>query len=121
MHEKIILAGKRSDVDNFYNQAKIFAFTSSSEGFPNVIGEAMSAGLPVIAYDCTAGPKDLIVHNETGYLIDLFDYDSFKIHLEKLIDDDKLRSKMGVNAKEKISQFSLENIGYKFEKFILNK
>jgi GalNAc-alpha-(1->4)-GalNAc-alpha-(1->3)-diNAcBac-PP-undecaprenol alpha-1,4-N-acetyl-D-galactosaminyltransferase len=35
-----------------------------------VIGEAMSYGLPVIAYDCTAGPSDLIVDGETGFLIE---------------------------------------------------
>ena len=50
--DKVILAGKQSDVEQFYLTSKIFAFTSSSEGFPNVIGEAMAAGLPVVAFDC---------------------------------------------------------------------
>ncbi|MBN1186454.1 MAG: glycosyltransferase, partial [Bacteroidales bacterium] len=48
----IKLEGKQEHVGDYYARAKIFAFTSSSEGFPNAIGEAMSAGLPVVAYDC---------------------------------------------------------------------
>lgn len=120
MGSKIELVGQRLDVDYYYKKAKIFAFTSSSEGFPNVIGEAMSAGLPVISYDCIAGPSELIDHNETGYLVKLYDKDTFKKLLQKLILDDDLRLTMGLNAKEKINQFSQIKIGKKFENLLLN-
>lgn len=115
MKHKIILAGKRVDVDDFYNRAKIFAFTSSSEGFPNVIGEAMSAGLPVLAYDCVAGPSDLIVHGETGFLITQHNLQDFKSSLNLLINDESLRLKMGSKSREKIKEFSINRIGQKFE------
>jgi len=46
-------------VKAYYLKSKIFAFTSNSEGFPNAIGEAQSAGLPVIAFDCIAGSSEL--------------------------------------------------------------
>jgi glycosyltransferase involved in cell wall biosynthesis len=52
--ERIILARKRTDVKKFYLKSKIFAFTSSSEGFPNVTGEALIMGLPDVSYDCDA-------------------------------------------------------------------
>ncbi|MFZ4435686.1 MAG: glycosyltransferase [Flavobacterium psychrophilum] len=116
---KIILAGKRTDVDDFYNRAKIFAFTSSSEGFPNVIGEAMSAGLPVVAYDCVAGPRDLIEHGKTGFLVPLHDTKKFKGFLERLIFDLDLRNEFGKNALEKVEQFSLDKINKEFEKVLL--
>lgn len=119
MRDKIILAGKRFDVDDFYNRAKLFAFTSSSEGFPNVIGEAMSAGLPVVAYDCIAGPSDLIVHNETGFLVELHDSERFKELLDSLILDDKMCKEFGEKAKMKIKEFSVDQIGQKFEKVLL--
>jgi glycosyltransferase involved in cell wall biosynthesis len=121
MAERIILAGKRNDVDLFFNKAKIFAFTSSSEGFPNVIGEAMSAGLPVVAYNCVSGPSDLIEHNRTGYLISLHDQVDFKNKLKNLMDNEELRERFGINAKESIKRFSSTVIFKKFEKFILNE
>jgi GalNAc-alpha-(1->4)-GalNAc-alpha-(1->3)-diNAcBac-PP-undecaprenol alpha-1,4-N-acetyl-D-galactosaminyltransferase len=120
IQDRVVLAGKRFDVDHFYNKAKIFAFTSSSEGFPNVIGEAMSAGLPVIAYDCIAGPSDLIDHEKTGFLINLHDTSSFKEALEKLMKDESLRASYGQEGKLKIKNFSVHNIVLEFEKIILN-
>ena len=46
--DRVIFAGKQSDVEKYYLKSKIFAFTSSSEGFPNAIGEAMSAGFQLL-------------------------------------------------------------------------
>ena len=115
MHGKIELVGKRSDVDDFYNRAKIFAFTSSSEGFPNVIGEAMSAGLPVIAYDCIAGPSDLVENEKTGFLIPLYNKELFKKQLREMLLNENLRESMGNKAKQIIRQFSVESIGEKFK------
>jgi glycosyltransferase involved in cell wall biosynthesis len=54
LEQKIKLVGAISNVSDYYKKAKVFAFTSSSEGFPNVIGEAMSYGLSVIACDYIA-------------------------------------------------------------------
>lgn len=114
------LAGKRTDVEDFYNRARLFAFTSSSEGFPNVIGEAMSAGLPVVAYDCIAGPGDLIAHGETGYLVKLHDKKQFKEALRKLIDSPGLREKFGTRAQLRMHNFSVDQIALKFKKTLLH-
>jgi GalNAc-alpha-(1->4)-GalNAc-alpha-(1->3)-diNAcBac-PP-undecaprenol alpha-1,4-N-acetyl-D-galactosaminyltransferase len=119
MEKKIVLAGKQSDVDQYYNKSKIFAFTSSSEGFPNVIGEAMTAGLPAIAYDCVAGPSDLIEDKNTGFLIPLHDKITYKLKLKKLMDDEDLRLQMGEKAQQKIEKYSSEAIGQQFYKAII--
>jgi GalNAc-alpha-(1->4)-GalNAc-alpha-(1->3)-diNAcBac-PP-undecaprenol alpha-1,4-N-acetyl-D-galactosaminyltransferase len=119
--ELIILAGKQSDVDSYYLKSKVFAFTSSSEGFPNVIGEAQSAGLPVIAFDCIAGPADLIENNKNGYLIPLFDYIQFEDKLRYLMDNSALCESMGNYAQTSVKQFEANSISNKFYNFILNQ
>ena len=119
--DQVILAGKRQNVEDYYLRSKVFAFTSSSEGFPNVIGEAMSAGLPVVAFDCIAGPSELIRDNENGFLIPLFDYDLFRQKLEKLMDDEQLREKFGAAASLSIKRFSVDSVGEKFYSFLLNQ
>lgn len=118
--DKIQLAGKRNDVEEFYTKSKIFAFTSSSEGFPNVIGEAQSAGLATIAFDCISGPSDMIIDGENGFLIPLFDYAEFQKKLEILMANEELRQKMGEAAALHINRFSSEVIATRFLKFILN-
>ena len=119
--ENIILAGKQNDIDDFYRKSKIFAFTSSSEGFPNVIGEAMSAGLPVVAFDCVAGPSEMIQDKQNGYLIPLFDYDTFKEKLLTLMDNQELRHCLGQAAQHSIKRFSFETVGQQFYQFLLQK
>jgi GalNAc-alpha-(1->4)-GalNAc-alpha-(1->3)-diNAcBac-PP-undecaprenol alpha-1,4-N-acetyl-D-galactosaminyltransferase len=116
----VYLEGKQNNVEAYYLKSKIFAFTSSSEGFPNVIGEAMSAGLPIIAFDCVAGPSEMIKDNENGFLIPLFDYHQFQAKLEILMTDANLRKRFGGNAHEQIKKFSLTNIGDEVYNFILS-
>lgn len=117
--ERIVLAGKQNNVEQYYLQSKIFAFTSSSEGFPNVVGEAMSAGLPVVAFDCVAGPSEMIRDNENGFLIPLFNYELFQTKLAFLMNETAERERMGNRAKESIKRFSAEIIGEKFYNFLL--
>lgn len=120
MESRIFLVGSQKDVDEFFLKASIFAFTSSSEGFPNVLCEAMSAGLPVVAYDCTAGPSDIIIDGKNGFLIPLFDDYLFIEKLKFLMNDDTARENMGKFARESVSKFSIEKIGYSFFKFLFN-
>lgn len=119
MEEKVILAGNCDDVDKYYLKSKIFAFTSSSEGFPNVIGEAQSAGVPVIAFDCIAGPSDLVQDGVNGYLVPLFDYQILELRLKQLIDSEDLRTSLGSNAKLSIREFACVKICFDYYKFIL--
>lgn len=116
--DNIELAGTQKDVESYLLRSKIFAFTSSSEGFPNVIGEAMSAGLPVVAYDCVAGPSDMIEDGVNGFLIPQFDDERFKQQLTVLMNDDALREQMGRAAKESIKAFEVNQIVAEFYQFI---
>lgn len=63
-NRKITYLGEIDDIDSFYNQIDVLILASISEGFPNVIGEAMSRGINVIATD--AGESFEIIGN-TGY------------------------------------------------------
>lgn len=117
--DRVSLEGKQVNIDKYYSRSRIFAFTSSSEGFPNVIGEAMSAAIPVVAFDCVAGPSEMIKNNNNGFLIPLFDYDQFGEKLKQLIVDAEYREILGQRAREDIRAFSISNIGKQFESFIL--
>ena len=106
--DRVEFAGERVDVQSFYDQARIFATTSSSEGFPNVVAEALASGLPTIAYDCVAGPSDLIESGENGYLVEKFDKRAFREHLGELIVDEDKRMQMSIKARESVARLSAE-------------
>lgn len=111
--EKVIFWGARKDIHFFYKQAKIFAFTSVSEGFPNALLEALSFGLPSIAFDCIAGPSDLIIDGYNGFLITELDQKTYK---EKLIElmDDNVFVKLAKNTQKHAGEFDIEKIGQKY-------
>lgn len=119
LEDRIILAGNCSDVDNYYLKSSIFAFTSSSEGFPNVLGEAMSAELPVVAFDCIAGPSDIILNGQNGFLVPLFDMDLFIQKLKFLMENEDIRQQMGKFARKSMAQFSAQTIGRKYYEFLI--
>lgn len=120
LSENIILAGIQENVEDYLLRSKIFAFTSSSEGFPNVIGEAMSAGLPVVSYDCVAGPSDMIEDGKNGFLIPIFDDLLFEEKLRYLMENDNVCASMGVFARKSIKRYSVESIGEQYYNFIIS-
>jgi GalNAc-alpha-(1->4)-GalNAc-alpha-(1->3)-diNAcBac-PP-undecaprenol alpha-1,4-N-acetyl-D-galactosaminyltransferase len=119
VEEQVVFMGKQDRIEEIYMRSSIFAFTSSSEGFPNVIGEAMSAGLPVVAFDCVAGPSEMIRDGWNGFLAPLFDRDQFEDRLAQLMDDAELREQMGSRARESIKKFSRDHICEEFYRFLL--
>ncbi len=120
LEDKVNLAGSVLDIATYYNQSKIFAFTSSSEGFPNVIGEAMSAGLPVVSYDCEFGPSDMIEDERNGFLIPLFDDELFAEKLGQLINNENKRIEMGAQGKMLAKKFSSNEIAEHYYSFLTN-
>lgn len=118
---QIILTGSISNVEEYYRKSKIFAFTSSSEGFPNVIGEAMATGLPVVAFDCVAGPAEMIMDGVNGFLVPLFDTDKFEQQLRVLMTNENRRRQMGLAASISVEKFSIESTGGKYYSFIMQQ
>ncbi len=116
----IKLWGNQKEINKFYSQAKIFAFTSESEGFPNAILESMSAGLPVIAFDCIAGPSDLIRNDVNGYLIPLGASELYKQKLLKLMNNTDIRVTFGANATRISRKYDITIIGNEYLNFILS-
>ncbi|MBQ1186072.1 MAG: glycosyltransferase [Clostridia bacterium] len=90
--------------------ASIFAMTSLSEGFPFVLIEALSCGLPAIAYDVRVGPRAIIKDNENGYLVKDGECLDFAKRLCTLIEDKDKLSAFSAKALVRANDFSEETI-----------
>ena len=112
--------GAKKNVGEFYSKAKIFAFTSISEGFPNVLIEAQSYGLPIISFDCIAGPADIINDAENGFLIPLLNTKEFSKKLVVLMTDETLLMKMSADALSSSKKFNVDEISLQYFKFMIS-
>jgi starch synthase (maltosyl-transferring) len=64
---RIHLVGRRDDVPSLLQACDVFVLSSRWEGMPNVVLEAMAAGLPVVATD-VEGVRDVVIDGETGII-----------------------------------------------------
>jgi len=112
------------DIMSYYAAADIFLLTSREDPFPSVVMEAMSAYLPVIAFENGGGYVE-IINNNTGSLVSMEDVESMSESVIRLLNDDNLRLKMGNNARDLIKEkfnftayiyFLLEMFGKKYKK-----
>ncbi len=93
-----------SDIFSRYCEASMLLLTSLYEPFGLVMPEAMSCGLPVVAFDCPDGPSMFIQDGENGFLIKNRDINVFVDRVCCLIESLELRRQMGSTAL-KISVF----------------
>jgi glycosyltransferase involved in cell wall biosynthesis len=73
LEENIDFIGFSHNVGSYLQNSKLFVLTSSSEGFPNSILDAITLGIPVIATDCDTGPREIL--NPEG--VNLYDNDRY--------------------------------------------
>ena len=104
------LHGSLTDVKEVYLDSSVFTLPSRFEGFGLVIIEAMACGVPVVAFDCENGPRNIITNNHNGILVKPFDVDEYTESLLRLMQDDQLRSQMGNHAYESSKQYYIEDI-----------
>ena len=105
------------NIKEVYQAASILVMTSRNEALPMVLIEAMSVGLPCIAYDCPVGPKAIIRNNENGFLIEEENEKSFVEKVSLLMEDEILRKKMGHKAQESVQKYDIDLIMDQWKNF----
>ena len=106
--ERVRFAGylEGSDLVAAYHLADAFVFASTTETQGLVIGEALAAGLPVIAVQDPA-VADFVVDGETGFMVPAH-HEPMARAIDTTLDNDELRAAMGAASAERAGHFSIE-------------
>ena len=107
---RVHLKGFSSNIQEEMVTSSVFAHSSLWESFGLVLIEAMSCGLPVVAYDCPVGPRSIIKNRVDGFLVPLGDERAFADYLSQLIENVEMRKRMGLNAIETSKKYSIGRV-----------
>lgn len=112
LSERVKLCGRTSSIGEKYAQHSMYVMSSRSEALGLVLLEASVCGLPLIAFDCPSGPREIIQDGKNGYLVQqVGDIEELAKAIDKLIEHSELRKQMGKKAFEMVEKsFSLEVI-----------
>ena len=102
--------GQTLDILDKYKESSILVLTSVYEPFGLVMPEAMSCGIPVVAFDCPYGPSEIVTEGKDGFLVDCYNVEAFADKLCLLMENESLRKQMGYNAIQSALRFRKERI-----------
>ena len=89
--DNVFFLGNIANAGRYCNLADLFVLPSDFEGLPMVILEAMSAGKPIVASN-VGGIKEIVRENINGFVVNN-DAESFKLKIDKILQDDELYKK----------------------------
>ena len=115
LEHRCLQLGNRNDMPSVYNACDLMLLPSSREGTPNVLLEAMSCAVPMIATNISDNSL-IIQHAKTGFLVEVGDVDNLARYSISLIEDKSMRERIGTSAREAITRdFSTSALARKTE------
>lgn len=106
LSDSVALRRPTSGIAREYAGSSMLVMTSHFEGFPMVMIEAMSAGLPVVTFGYKCGPADIIADGEDGIIVPDGDIEALAGAMLSLMADDCRRRAMGQKARGVVGRYS---------------
>lgn len=115
LQNNFLFLGRRHDIADILALCDVFSLTSFSEGVSLSLLEAQAAGLPAVVTNVGGNPE-VVIEGVNGYLATSNNEDEVADKILKLYQDDKLRSELSENAKNRVRQlFSLDGMVEKYQ------
>jgi glycosyltransferase involved in cell wall biosynthesis len=115
---RVSLAGYRHDKREIYESGAMLCSVSRYEGFGLSLYEAAAHGLPVVAFDCPSGPRELLSMGDIGRLVPLDDRRRLGEALIEMAEDGALREQCARNARQVARAFSFEAFAFRWRQHV---
>jgi glycosyltransferase involved in cell wall biosynthesis len=87
LENSVILGGFESNPFRYMHRAALFVSSSRSEGFGNVLVEAMACGAPIVSTSCPGGPAEILENGKWGRLVPVGDAEALAKAMADTLDD----------------------------------
>ncbi len=111
VEELVILKNFDANPHKYISKAKYLILCSKYEGFGMAIVEALANKIPAVAFDCIAGPNEIITNEQNGLLVENQNFEALTISMNRFVEDVDLYEKCKENAYQSVKRFSIEEIG----------
>ena len=111
----VVLRGLTKDLPEHLSTAGMFVLSSRFEGLPMVLLEAMTLGVPAVAFDCPTGPAEIIDDGRTGLLVPPGDVGALADAICELIEDPERRTAMREAARAGSAPYSMPAVRARWE------
>jgi glycosyltransferase involved in cell wall biosynthesis len=111
--------GRTADVPGVLRAASVYALASRHEGMPVVLTEALEFGVPCVAFDVSAGVREVVTHGKDGLVVAPGNTSRFADALATLMADPLLRRRYGEHGRESMRRFAPERIAERWEREFL--
>ena len=118
--DRVIFTGYKTkeEMEEYILDSSIFLLTSWSEGLPMVLLEAMSYGVPCIAFKTRSGVADIIDDNINGYIINDRNKEKYVEKIDKLLNNKELLNEFSKNSIKKAKEFTSKDIIKKWQEVL---
>ena len=110
LQDVVIMNTPTDHIMEEYLNSSIYVMSSVFEGFAMVLLEAMACGLPCVSFDCPYGPRNIIADGVDGFLVDYLNSKALADKICVLIEDKKLRKRMGQSGRKNVLRYARETI-----------
>ncbi|PKF74306.1 glycosyltransferase family 4 protein [Chryseobacterium sp. PMSZPI] len=114
LNNTVFLKGRTNDIKKELLESSIFVLSSRYEGFPMVMLESLTCGIPIVSFNCETGPDEIIINDDCGILVENGNIEKLAEGILRLINDNELRVQKSIIAKKKSEDFSKEVIMQKW-------
>jgi glycosyltransferase involved in cell wall biosynthesis len=108
--DRVRLMGQTGDIQQVLSQASFYVMSSRTETFPMALLEAMSAGLPVVTFDCPTGPRAILAEGEDSLFVPAGDVAALADKILFLMRHPETMAGMGQNALRNVGRFSRDKV-----------